>query len=703
MQAGVQEFHMLNCRRISSAVLVLAAVVFSATSFAFTAFAQTPSFSAHSAATTTALSQYSDVIGDLNGDGYEDLITGTGSSFSVRLSNGDGTYRAPITYAIPNYSTPVLLGDFNEDGKLDLVVENCPSSNCSGYSIYFGNGDGTFQAPVKHTVSGSLMTMGAADVNHDNKTDLLVLTTTDGGNSSDLQVLFANGDGTFSNGPTTHFSYGATVLLTGDFDGDGKADVALQLGSEGGTQIEILSGDGTGNFTVTYTNGNSSQGFFEAADVNGDGISDLISTDTYYCVGCTGEVPNLIVYYGATDRKMQYASIPTTGCPTNEGGDQIAVADFNGDGIPDIAFAENNCNYGSNTTMAILAGKGNNQFGPQTSVYTTANIIQPGTYALRGNRDTKADMVFSEDNSQSVFTIVTLLNTTTGNFPTCDAPDAAVGINVCSPTPNGTASSPVNFAVGAAGDTPMQRVELWTDGKKTAQQFAGAFSHYSFLNTSVPLSAGSHRIVIFAAGTDNSLQEKVFTLNVGASSSCSAPSAPGVDICMPAGGSTVSSPVQVEASGTVAGTISHMELWVDGVKKDSAAGTALNTSISLAAGSHRFAVLALNTAGQKWENAVYATVGGGGACSAPSSPGVNICTPANGSNVSSPVQIQASAMVTGTISNTQLWVDGVKKYAAAGAVLNTSISLAAGSHRFAVLAINTAGQKWENAVYATVK
>jgi hypothetical protein len=92
------------------------------------------------------------------------------------------------------------------------------------------------------------------------------------------------------------------------------------------------------------------------------------------------------------------------------------------------------------------------------------------------------------------------------------------------------------------------------------------------------------------------------------------------------------------------------------------------------------------------------------ACSAPSSNGVHICAPTSGSTVSSPVLIEASATVTGTVARMELWVDGVKKYTGASSKqLNTTISLAGGSHRFAVLAINTAGQKWENAVNATVK
>ncbi|MHB1937815.1 MAG: FG-GAP-like repeat-containing protein [Acidobacteriaceae bacterium] len=569
-------------------------------------FAQTPSFSTHSAPTSTFVRAH----GDLNNDGYEDLITvpDGGFGFSVLLSNGDGTYHAPITYTLPSGSFAVLLADFNQDGNLDLIVQNS-----SGFSLYLGNGDGTFRAPITHTVTSQMETLAAADVNHDNKTDLLLLTTSDGGNTSDLQVLFANGDGSFRNGPTTYgLLGGANTLLTGDFDGDGKADVALESAGEGGTQFEVLSGDGAGNFTTTYTDSSGLQLGFMSADVNGDGISDLISVSFFYSVCCTGEEPYLTVFYGARNRTMRYAQIPTTGCATNnQGGDQIVVADFNGDGIPDIAFPETDCTSSTSpTTMTILSGRGNSQFGTQTPIYSTTDYISSGLLGLRGNRDTKPDLVFGIANPSTRYPsqIVTLLNTTTGNFPTCDAPDAAVGINVCSPTPGGTASSPVNFAIGTAGDTPMRDVEVWADGKKAAEQLTGAFSNYSFLNDSIPLAAGSHRIVVFGVGWDNSLQEKVFTLNVGASSSCSAPSSAGVHVCSPANGSTVPSPVSIQAAGKVNGTLARMELWVDGVKKYTSTTANLDTTLALAKGRHRFAVLAINTAGQKWETVAYATV-----------------------------------------------------------------------------------------------
>ncbi|MGB7197936.1 MAG: Ig-like domain-containing protein, partial [Acidobacteriaceae bacterium] len=91
-------------------------------------------------------------------------------------------------------------------------------------------------------------------------------------------------------------------------------------------------------------------------------------------------------------------------------------------------------------------------------------------------------------------------------------------------------------------------------------------------------------------------------------------------------------------------------------------------------------------------------------CNAPSTDGVNICSPASDSTVGSPVLVEATSKVTGTIVSTQLWVDGVKNFNAPGSdTLTTSVSLAAGTHRFAVIATNTAGQKWESTVSATVK
>ncbi len=287
----------------------------------------------------------------------------------------------------------------------------------------------------------------------------------------------------------------------------------------------------------------------------------------------------------------------------------------------------------------------------------------------------------------------------------CSAPTSP-GVHICLPASGSTVNSPVQVTAAAMVTGTLAQMQLWVDGvKKYTAPSSGV------LNTSISVAAGTHRFAVLALNTAGQVVQSAVNATVGTAGGgggCTAPASPGVDICLPVSGSSVNSPVQVTAAATVTGTISQMQLWVDGVKQYTAPSSSmLNTSISLAAGGHRFAVLALNTTGQTVQSAVNATVGtvgGGGGCTAPTSPGVQICLPASGSTVNSPVQVQAAATVTGTIAQMQLWVDGVKKYAVlSSGVLNTSISLAAGSHRFAVLAINTTGQMLESVSNATVQ
>jgi hypothetical protein len=97
------------------------------------------------------------------------------------------------------------------------------------------------------------------------------------------------------------------------------------------------------------------------------------------------------------------------------------------------------------------------------------------------------------------------------------------------------------------------------------------------------------------------------------------------------------------------------------------------------------------------------TINTGSSCAAPGSPGVNVCSPANGSTGASPLTVQSAATVTGTIARMEVWVDGVKKFSTFNSrSLSTSLSLASGAHRFSFYAVNTAGTKWETTVNATV-
>jgi hypothetical protein len=177
-----------------------------------------------------------------------------------------------------------------------------------------------------------------------------------------------------------------------------------------------------------------------------------------------------------------------------------------------------------------------------------------------------------------------------------------------------------------------------------------------------------------------------------------------VTICSPANNATVASPVSIVAQATDSNTVTQTQIDVDGVMQYQIAGSSLNTSLPLAAGTHTIAALAQDSAGT-FQSAVNVTVSStSGACSAPTTPGVNICQPASGATVSSPVAIQAASNVTGTFQRMEVWIDGVKKYSETTSTsLNTTLTLSAGTHRFAILAFNTAGTKWEQAFNATVQ
>lgn len=596
-------------RRVVPIPLLLITLLFLC---ALSGFSQAFRFGAHHSPSPDWITAH----GDVNGDGFEDLILLAESYndptvFSVLLSNGDGTFRAPVTYSHPpNGGQVVLMADLNGDGKLDVMIR---TADPHGFLIYFGKGDGTFLAPASYSLTfpgnWSLGSIQAADVNHDNQTDLIVGTINSGTTTTfDLHVLLSNGDGTFRNGPTTT-DVGSSPYSVGDFDGDGKIDVLMEGENIATAEVyfRILYGDGTGKFPQSYDLVNAPFDVEIAADVNGDGIMDLITSPPRDpATGGGGKDRFLIAFYGRSDRTMQQVEIPTNlGCP--EGAP--SVADYNGDHIPDIAFEEDDCTANNVTpaSLAILPGRGNNDFGPEQTVFAPPNLQAENPQALRGNRDTKADIILDEWNpSFGVVDFVTLLNSATGSFPSCAAPNATAGIALCSPLPGSTVSSPIDFAVAAAGETPMRKAEIWADGHKIAEQFAGAFTEYSFLDASVALAPGPHHIAVLGAGWDNSLESSAYNINV-TPPSCAAPNSPGVHVCSPAEGTAVHSPVHLEAMSTVTGTLARMEVWIDGVKRYTSANH-LDTNLALSAGSHRFVFLAVNTNGQTWQSTVYAVV-----------------------------------------------------------------------------------------------
>lgn len=679
-------------------------------------------FSAHTLYTS---SSFIDMAGhgDFNNDGRDDIIlfdqANPNNPVSLLfLSNGNGTYDAPKTLAGFVSAQYTAIGDFNADGNLDYTAWNYSHSQLL---IFLGHGDGTFtQCGFTIPTPNGVGNVAAGDLNHDGKTDLVVTNYNNG--KKTVQVWLSNGDGTFTNSQTItsgliDLDFGAWIS---DVDGDGKADLIVTNAGEKGspTTVQVWFGDGKGHLgsPTQLTDPNGYDDRYDStvspvADYNNDGKADLLFYRTIYGASGTGSfLLQIAVFSGNSNRTLSFHTINTNGCPHG-----ISVADYNGDGRNDLAYAEVPCSGISGNSpqnVVVRPATSPGVFGAEQIIYSNAYETAIDMLALKSTRGTKPDLSFVKWNGQRTnstlppMSLILLTNNSSGWFPGCGTTAMAEGIHVCMPS-GSTATSPVQFSVSASGPTPMRKVAVWVDGKKMAEQLTHAFSNYSFLDKSLSLSAGSHKISIFGAGWDNTLQKKTFTLTVGSGGggSCSAPSSPGVHICTPANGSTVSSPVSVSAAADVTGTIARMELWVDGVKKyTESSGATLTASIALPAGKHKFGVFAINTAGQKWNSVVYAAVGSRTTCSAPSSDGVHVCSPVNGSTVSSPVQVSATGKVSGTFSHMELWVDGATKFSESSSpTLSTKISLAAGKHKFGFFAVNTAGQKWNTVVYATVQ
>jgi len=214
-------------------------------------------------------------VGDLNGDGSPDFIVGNAyGNLYVYLNNGDGTFTAgQTTNLMPNVggsTGPGVIADVNGDGKADFVVT---SNQAGATDIFFGNGNGTLQAPV--VIPNSTTSIAVADVNGDGKLDLLAVAN---GAPNQLLVYLNTGGGSFS-APTEYSTggtafHGWTSVTTADINGDGKLDVVTT--NSGSNNVAAFLGDGSGTFgapALFTVNVNP----FDVAvrDFNGDGKPDI--------------------------------------------------------------------------------------------------------------------------------------------------------------------------------------------------------------------------------------------------------------------------------------------------------------------------------------------------------------------------------------------------------------------------------------------
>ncbi|MGC9293611.1 MAG: FG-GAP repeat domain-containing protein, partial [Acidobacteriaceae bacterium] len=287
--------------------------------------------------------------------------------------------------------------EWNGDGKLDLVV-NDGNNGPNNIFTLLGNGDGTFKTAI---VAGSTTSqlnyayLATGDFNEDGKKDLVL---------GDGEIMLGNGDGTFATStftlPIVNLSnVGGGVPVVGDFNNDGKLDIAMNLpstsvgqGTEG--EVTVFLGNGNGTFTTGHSYVNiPNSGHMATEDIDGDGNLDLIIGSGDNGVYSTGSNTNGVFQFlmgrgdGTFAGAPGYQNVAYSGL--NPIAQVFAVGDFNGDGNPDIlteAMSNNNIQG-----MVLLAGDGKGNF---TQGPTIKSDYPLALVAADMNGDKKLDAVF---------------------------------------------------------------------------------------------------------------------------------------------------------------------------------------------------------------------------------------------------------------------------------------------------------------------
>jgi hypothetical protein len=176
------------------------------------------------------------ISADFNNDNKQDLAVANNgdNSLSVLIGNGNGTFQTPMKYTVGNGPSSVISADFNNDSGQDLAVSNQLHNTVS---VLLGNGNGTFQAPMNYVVGKMPSSVTSADFNNDNNQDLAVANK--GANT--ISLLYGNGNGTFQSannfGGATETGNSLTCVISGDLNDDNKPDL-------------ISTNSGSGEFSV---------------------------------------------------------------------------------------------------------------------------------------------------------------------------------------------------------------------------------------------------------------------------------------------------------------------------------------------------------------------------------------------------------------------------------------------------------------------
>ncbi|HKY44439.1 MAG TPA: Calx-beta domain-containing protein [Pyrinomonadaceae bacterium] len=349
---------------------------------------------------------FSAVTADVNNDSHLDVVSSGQFGLTIMLGNGTGNLTRGKSYVSGEFvfvfaGPSTVLGDFNEDGKLDIAA-----AQPQGVGILDGDGTGAFNDALSYHTSAAFMRgLVGADFNNDGKQDFALVGPSFGGlqnpGGSNVEVALGDGSGVFTRKSLTNFgALQLTGVTTADFNSDGKLDLAVIKASD--VNISILLNDGTGGFPADgFSVPTISLGIplsvIRAADFNNDTKADLIvlspGFNTYTVLLGTG-----------------------TGTFTNIGGgplqsafhftEDMDIGDFNGDSKLDLAIVRS-----GTSVVHVLQGDGTGHFSDYAVVQLTGPPVSIHVRDLNG--DGKDDLAVSHaviDNFAALTFVTVFLN-----------------------------------------------------------------------------------------------------------------------------------------------------------------------------------------------------------------------------------------------------------------------------------------------------
>jgi Ca2+-binding RTX toxin-like protein len=393
--------------------------------------------------------------GDFDNNGKLDLVlvNTDDNNFSVLRGNGDGTFTnrdnfsSVINSPAPINTLPisVRVGDFNGDNKLDLAIANINRYGFSTVSILLGNGSGGFSVSSTVGTSGAeARSVEIGDFNGDGKSDLVVASF----DHNNVSILLGNGSGGLSASRAFGTGgIGAKSVKTGDFNGDGKSD--LVVANSGSNNISVLLGNGDGSFapSIILAVGNSPTDV-TVGDFNGDGKSDLAVTN----VGSNSISVLLNILSSATIAITNTLPPPINTVPTAQTINEDTQAAITGISVNDLdgnlastklTVANGTINVDIAGGATILTGANNSSSLTLTGTQTQINTAL-GTLKYQGNLNFNgADTltVLSTDSSATPLTDTDIVSLTIK--PINDAPT-----DISLSATNVNENVPINTAIG---------------------------------------------------------------------------------------------------------------------------------------------------------------------------------------------------------------------------------------------------------------